>query len=365
MKTLTRTITLFVVFGITTAGFALAQAVETPAEPLPAPAPALPPSTPDVEPAEAASLERPSSGFAGSYGYGYGGGYGMGGGGWLPQHSGTGTVLVIPAAEIETEDLATITQDLNVMSRLLERNLQRANIATVGGSFFTSGRDMFTGFFMRGQQTIQSIYLQGYGALFLMKVDFPLSPPPKVQEQEQEQEKQTPEADVDPVWEQMKREMYEPEEVSRRRRGTESPAEKYDAEKVENLKTTLIKALKHAANISALKPDESAILSITGGGEFASPASIVTTRRRDDTRGDGTIIETTASSDSSPTVLVIRVRKSDIDAFANGDLDVDQFKQKTQILTYPLLGGNIGDTSSISLTVPAIRRGSRSSGRTR
>lgn len=339
MKNLTRTITLFVVFSLTTSGFVLAQAVETPAEPLPATAPALPPSTPDVEPAEAASL-----------------GYGMGGGGWLPRHSHTGTVLVIPDAEIETEDLAKITQDLNVMSRLLERNLQRANIATEGGSFFTSGRDMFTGFFMRGQQTIQSMYLQGYGALFLMKVDFPLSPPPEVQEQEQGEQTEEQE-DADPVWEQMKREMYEPQEA--RRRGTEDAAEKYDAEKVENLKTNLIKALKHAANISALKPDESAILSITGGGEFASLKSIVTTTRR----GDSRILEKTASSGSSPAVLVIRAKKLDIDAFAKGDLDVDQFKQKTQILTYPLLGGNIGDTSSISLTAPRLR--SRSSGRAR
>ena len=36
----------------------------------------------------------------------------------------------------------------------------------------------------------------------------------------------------------------------------------------------------------------------------------------------------------SPTVLTIRVKKSDIDAFAAGELDFEQFRQKVQIFTY-------------------------------
>ena len=59
---------------------------------------------------------------------------------------------------------------------------------------------------------------------------------------------------------------------------------------------------------------------------------------------------------SSPTLLVIRAKKSDIDAFVKGDLDIDQFREKVQVLSYPLLGGNIGATSAI--------RSPRSTGRT-
>ena len=70
-----------------------------------------------------------------------------------------------------------------------------------------------------------------------MKVDFPLTPPPDMQDEE----KKTQKAEGgDPVWRKMRQEMYEPEKVDRRRR-TDRPEEKYDAEKVENLKTTLIK----------------------------------------------------------------------------------------------------------------------------
>ena len=36
----------------------------------------------------------------------------------------------------------------------------------------------------------------------------------------------------------------------------------------------------------------------------------------------------------SKTVLIIRVKKSDIDAFAKDKLDFEQFRQKVQIFTY-------------------------------
>ena len=37
---------------------------------------------------------------------------------------------------------------------------------------------------------------------------------------------------------------------------------------------------------------------------------------------------------SSATVLTIRVKKSDADVFAKGELDYEQFRQKVQIFTY-------------------------------
>ena len=37
---------------------------------------------------------------------------------------------------------------------------------------------------------------------------------------------------------------------------------------------------------------------------------------------------------SSATVLTIRAKKSDIDAFAKGEQDFEQFRRKVQIFTY-------------------------------
>ena len=45
---------------------------------------------------------------------------------------------------------------------------------------------------------------------------------------------------------------------------------------------------------------------------------------------------------ATPSILVIRAKRSDIDDFAKGDLDFDIFRKRVQILTYPLLGGADG-----------------------
>ena len=216
---------------------------------------------------------------------------------WPFQSSGTASVLVIPSAEIETRDLLTINEDMNVMARIFATNLQRARISPSGGSLFigdyTRRFDIFSS---RSGNSIQSLYLQGYGVLFLMKVDFPLSPSKPAQEPDETEKEQ----DGDEVWRNMRLRLYEPEKLSKRK---DDSAAKYDAEKVENLKTTVINALKHASNIRSLKPDESVILTITGSGTSA--------------------------------VLTIRVKKSDTDSFSKGDLDLEQFRQRVQILSYP------------------------------
>jgi hypothetical protein len=206
------------------------------------------------------------------------------------------------------------------------------------------------------------MYLQGYGALFLLKVDFPLSPSSDIQQEEKEP---TKEEQGDPVWRKTRSEIYEPENVGRRRK-TERPEEKYDPEKVENLKTTLIKTLKHAANIRSLKPDESVVLTVTGIGGSAGAKIIAATRagenqvlvQQRDSDGNtitkliqGTGKELNDIGLSSPTILVIRAKRPEIDAFAKGELDFDKFRGRVQVLTYPLLSGALGSFNSPSQNI--------------
>ncbi len=282
----------------------------------------------------------------------------------------TGTVLVIPSEQTRIEDLLTINEDMSVMSRIFEKNIEQARIKTVRGGMIVPAYDPFLTLLGGGRGGIQSIYLQGFGALFLMKIDFPLTPPPDMQDDE----KKTIKAEEgDPVWRQMRREMYEPEKVDRRRR-TDRPEKKYDAEKVENLKTILIKALKHAANIRSLKPDESVVLTVTGSGEAISTKIIAARLTRENQilvqqkDADGQTITkmvTGTSLDniglSSPAILVIRAKKSDIDEFAKGDLDFEKFRQRVQLLTYPLLGGAAERRGSYDIYYNNII-GSRSTG---
>ncbi|MFC1604288.1 hypothetical protein ACFL5F_04595 [Planctomycetota bacterium] len=371
MKTLTHTIIAFVALSLLAAGFAPAQNVsgeevrdsfgkqarevevaavlaQVQASRIAAPKKSTPPSIPSPSPAhpnEPASVADANNQIVNltrhltnlTRGASYG-----------SRSGSTGTVLVIPSEQTKTEDLLTINEDMTVMSRIFEKNIEQARIKTVRGGMIIPTHDPFLTLLGGGRGGIQSIYLQGFGALFLMNVDFPLSPPPDMQDDEKETIKKE---EGDPVWREMRREMYEPENVTRGRR-TDRPEEKYDAEKVENLKTTLIKALKHAANIRSLKPDESVILTVTGSSKatgttitstmFSGGNQILLQERTTDGKMMTKVVTGSALDDiglSSPAILVIRTKKSDIDAFAKGDLDFDQFRQRVQLLTCPLLGG--------------------------
>ena len=256
-----------------------------------------------------------------------------------------GRILVIPTAEIQPQDLVTMMEDMNVMCRIFDKRLEQSNL--IPKQVFSSNIRLSTHFSRYiGSTGTGAMYIQGYGTLFLTNVDFLLSPPPEVPE-----EKKTEEEDTDPLWTQMRQEIYAPEEVERRKTD-DRPEEKYDAEKVENLKTTLIKTLKHAANIRGLKPDESVIFTVTG--KTGQSATTLVTRVRVSTDGQYKYITTepagAGSVSLSPTVLTIRAKKADIDAFAKGQYDFDQFRQRTQLLLYPFLGASVGGPSRSSPT---------------
>ena len=240
----------------------------------------------------------------------------------LQPSGGGGGILVIPSAEMKVENLAAITEDMSVMSRIFDKQLSQLNEQTPGGTLFGG----LNPYFGRGNRTTEAIYLEGYGALFLMKINILLSAPP-----EAPQKKKT-EEDADPVWSQIRREMYEPKEV-RRSRAKARPEEKYSALMVGNLKTTLIETLKHATNIQALKPDQLVILTVIGN-RHGSTATVTQSFSYGRSTGSRRIVQTLpeVKGDSIvPTVLTICAKKSDIDAFATGELDYDQFRQRTGI----------------------------------
>ncbi|MBN2182366.1 MAG: hypothetical protein JW715_10665, partial [Sedimentisphaerales bacterium] len=185
-----------------------------------------------------------------------------------------------------------------------------------------------------------------------------------------QEEKKSEKDNVDQVWMDTRRQMYEPQDVARRGREMDDQQEKYDAEKVESLKTNLIEALKHAANIRAMKPDESVILSITGSGisdRIVSMQPIAGTNQTLIVKESGgkqiTRVYTGGLPEdiklSSPTMLIIRAKKTDIDNFAKGNLNLEQFRGKVQILSYPLLSENPAGASASSIVLPTTEEFSR------
>lgn len=271
-------------------------------------------------------------------------------------------VLVIPNTDIKAEDVAAIGQDMQIMSRIFDRKFSK-------GSYLV--REVFPDygdFFRRDSRATEAIYLQGYGALFLMQANFPLTAPPK----SKEKEAQKTEEPADPIWQRAKQEIFDP--MIRTTRRISQPGEKYDAEQIEEVKKELVKSLKHAANIRNLKPDEWVILTVIGKGrsygvggygygvggyggggyggsmsmsDYEAKVSVPPNVGRSYSRtGSGLYRNTRIVPGgvivASSTVLTIRAKKSDVDTFAKGDLDYDKFREKVQVLTYSSLGQTVG-----------------------
>ena len=185
------------------------------------------------------------------------------------------------------------------------------------------------------QGPTQALYIEGYGALFLMKADFPLAAPPTA-------EAQKPEAPADSVWEQTRRELY----MARRGRPRivggrivfDRPARgsvPYDEGKVKALKKALLEALKNASNMRHLKPDEAVAIAVTGGDQ----GGIVHMRTSGASEREHIYqILTQAGIGHGRTVLTLHARKSDVDAFAKDDLSFDQFSEKVRTFAYSSLG---------------------------
>ncbi len=318
MKTFIKAITITIVLTLIPAGSTTAQTT-----PAPAPAPAGPQAVSTVDDTLARVRDKLIQLNIATTGHYHG-----------------GRVLVIPTAEMQPQDLVTMMEDMTVMCRIFDKRLEQSNL--VSGRFTYGSRIILPTPFSWDSGSTGAMYIQGYGALFLIKVDFLLSPPPEAPE-----EKETEEEDTDRVWTQMRQQIYAPEEVGIGRSTGDRPEEKYDAEKVEELKETLIKSLKHAANIRNLKPDESVILTVTGKAGQSGPF-VTGVYKSGDSKYVTTGSAGAGSGSLSPTVLTIRAKKSDIDAFAEGQLSFDQFTEKTQLLSYSYLSENVGGPSRSS-----------------
>lgn len=272
-------------------------------------------------------------------------------------------VLVVPSTEVNPKDLAEIIEDMQVMSHILDERFKETR--RIQGVFTDFGD-----FFGRDNRQTEATYLQGYGVLFSMEVNFSFSPPLKQQEQQAEQTDEN----VDSTWQRAKQQVFSPGD-SRLSRGSDSTDE-YDSRMVEELKRDLITTLKHAANIRGVQPDEWVILTVIGGGRQGGGGFMMggmggmyggSSYGGTASGGMGGFGGRYSASGgygggmagggmmggmsggmgavggmggfggtgvSQTTVLTIRAKKSDIDAYAKDEKIFEQFRRKVQIFTY-------------------------------
>lgn len=184
----------------------------------------------------------------------------------------------------------------------------------------------------------RNLYLDGYGALFFLDVNFPLIPPPK--RTEETKVKAPPSSE----WEEARRELDAARSPERQigkaflKDSGRAGGVEYDEEKVEQLKDDLLESLKNATHIRDLKPEESITVVVTGnsqrgprrvtrksGGDGWNTQSSVETVHHEVVRVGGGHAEST---------LTLRVKKADAEAFSEGKLDLDAFRKRAIVQTY-------------------------------
>jgi hypothetical protein len=231
-----------------------------------------------------------------------------------------------------------LQEDLPVMSRVLERAVS-PDLANAGRRVM--GLNLM---FAPGKSSTQSIYLEDYGAIFTLQVRFPLLPP--VEAPAGDDPLTEPE---DSEWEAARRDIYggapSPDpygsDAFMQQYGTERRhTEAYSDAKVEVLQKAVLAALKHAARIRHLDHDDFILVRISGPA--AGPAkstSNASYHREISTRTTGAGHNVVLWTGSAPapdqgSVMTLRAKHSDIAAFAEGSIDQDELRARTQLQIY-------------------------------
>lgn len=252
--------------------------------------------------------------------------------------AGGARTVVIRSGESDAKATAALEEDLNIMSRILGKSVQQA-----------VGHDDATAMGMRiraltwtgAHAAAQNLYLDGYGALFFVNVQFPLVAPPQKHDSEKSKEP------VDSTWEETKRELYGSREASGLTHlfSKDRPRVEYDSKKVEKLKDALVQALKNGTNIRNLKPEDFVTVTVIGADNSLPATVAVNKSETDSDTKKGTLsrgryevrlqnVVARAPRASGDTVMTVRAKKADVDNFAGGRLTLEQFRAKVSIATY-------------------------------
>lgn len=235
---------------------------------------------------------------------------------------GAAPALVVSPARAEAGEVAQVEEDLAVMSRILEKAVGRASGRE--GPRSVLGINLSNPLASR---QLQSLYLEGYGVLFVLNVRYPLLAGPAKEEGKEEKPQDT-------TWEQTKRELFGGGQTSVGLNAlltidTDRTVEEYDAGKVESLKKGLVEALKNGANIRHLKDDDSLAVVVLG-----PPAGQPTRGEARSESGRSSRRAQATPAGARLTTLAIRAKKSEVDAFAQGKLTAEEFARKSAIALY-------------------------------
>lgn len=232
-----------------------------------------------------------------------------------------GRTLIIQSSDPDPKTYANLEEDLSVMYRILSKTRKQEDgmfklESVLGGS----------------SSSVKSMYIEGYGAVFMLGVRFPLVAPQTREEQPK------PKDTMSEEWERAKKEVFGRNTFEVDFDGImgklNAQTEEYDAQKVEDLTAGILEGLKNATHIRNLKSDEFVTVAVLGAEAGQVRAVVEKEEREEEGKGKRkTRIENVSGSRGEST-MTIRAKKSDIDDFAKGKLNADAFRKKVKILVY-------------------------------
>ncbi len=239
--------------------------------------------------------------------------------------------LIIASSSPDEKSIAALDEDLNIMARILDKAVDRGSDDDRKGAMGIH----FWALNQGGGRSARNFYLEGYGAVFTLNVNMPLLAPPSKPQAEEKKE------NTSSSWEDARNELYGREERGQFKRapGDRRPSVPYDADRVEALKKDLTEALKNATHIRSLKDNEHVTIVVQGSGSDIGVQRRVLGPKKEIIREDVFGYAFAGSGGGPRSVMTLRAKKSDIDAFAKGKTDLDDFRKKVSVAVYQTPGG--------------------------
>ena len=247
--------------------------------------------------------------------------------------------LIVRNSDMKPEVQANLEEDLTVMTRLFQKTMSELPGRPLARRETAMGIDVFVS---AAPGPDRSYYLEGYGAVFVLEAGFPMLVPAPARA-----EARGPSAATAPSpWEEARREVYGgPSQGPAAVRETSTSI-------VERLKRLLLDALKNASNIRDLKADESVTVCVLGGGTGGpTPAwgtggsTGYTVPVPGGTTGNFSWLN---DRNSAPhrTVMTLRIKRADADAFAKGEITREEFGNRARIAAYACGPAPSGDVAA-------------------
>jgi hypothetical protein len=242
--------------------------------------------------------------------------------------------MIVRTTAPDEKAVGELEEDMAIMARVLDKALERGD--EEANDRKAMGIQLWAlGHLDKSFRGSRNLYIEGHGAIFMVNVNTPLVAPAEKQKAEEKKES------GNTSWDEARREVLgrNDEGGPRRLVRMRSAPAPFDAARVEAIQKNLIDALKNASNVRGLAENETITVVVQGPRNPQVVHAV--------SNGPGSKNEDVLTVDTKgvigKSVMTFRAKKADIDAFANGKLDGDEFRKKTIVTAYQTGAGAVGE----------------------